>query len=124
MKHTKSILGALAVGLTLLASPAWAADVPVNVPDTAKAVQAGDLIARAKRALADKLGAGVANVWIFPTNDANTVFVQYSIATTSAVCTIALPAEHLAVVVMNGDRIEKLRELVHTDTITALRVRN
>jgi hypothetical protein len=53
-------------------------------------------------------GAYISNLWIFPTNDSNAVFVQY---TTSA--DVRSPAqlpdsEHLALLQMRGDRIFKM----------------
>jgi len=54
-------------------------------------------------------GAYISNLWIFPTNDPNAVFVQYT--TSSDVRSPAqLPdSEHLALLEMRGDRIFKMR---------------
>jgi hypothetical protein len=55
--------------------------------------------------------ASISKLWIFPTNDSNTVFVQYT--TRAGVRSPAkLPdSEHLALLVMRGDRIFKMRYL-------------
>jgi len=50
---------------------------------------------------ANSAGARVSNLWIFPTNDANTVFVQYDSGTTAS-------GGQLALVELNGDRISRM----------------
>jgi len=46
----------------------------------------------------------VANLWIFPTNDAEAVFVQYEVRTSSN----AAPERQLALVEMRGERISRI----------------
>jgi len=60
------------------------------------------VIAKADQALRNSV-AGLSNVWIFATGDANSVFVSYTTDT-----------EHLALVEMQGDRIASLRDLNST----------
>ncbi|MFL6603505.1 MAG: hypothetical protein ACJ8R9_19565 [Steroidobacteraceae bacterium] len=45
----------------------------------------------------------VANLWIFPTNDAESVFVQYDVQTSSG----AAPQRQLALIEMRGERIAR-----------------
>jgi hypothetical protein len=105
MQRSMSILAA-AVALALTAQAACASDVQVKVPSTPQAARAADLIARAQRAL---IGTDehIQTLWIYPTGEANTVFVHYS--------TLAVgenqASEHLAFVEMRGARIAKLQDL-------------
>jgi hypothetical protein len=57
MKSSIAFLLATSALLTCAAQPGFAADVQVKVPSTPQAVQAADLIARAKHALVDYVSA-------------------------------------------------------------------
>jgi hypothetical protein len=79
-------------------------------PGTYLVVEAAALSAnRSGNAKQPGAGAYISNLWIFPTNDSNAVFVQYT--TSSDVRSSAqLPdSEHLALLEMRGDRIFKMR---------------
>ena len=108
MKRSTSILAA-AAALMISAQAAVAADVQVKVPSTAAAVQAADLIARAQRALIayvpTQTGEQIQTLWIFPTGEANTVFVHYS-----ALAPGEKVVEHLAFIEMRGAQIAKLQD--------------
>ena len=56
-------------------------------------------------------GTHISNLWIYPTNDSNVVFVHYT--TRSDVRSLAQlsDSEHLALLEMRGDRIFKMRNL-------------
>ncbi len=54
-------------------------------------------------------GAYVSNLWIFPTNDSNTVFVQYTTSSEVRSPAQLKDAKHLALLEMRGDRIFKMR---------------
>ena len=56
-------------------------------------------------------GKHISNLWIYPTNDSNVVFVHYT--TRSDVRSLAQlsDSEHLALLEMRGDRIFKMRNL-------------
>jgi hypothetical protein len=162
LKSSIVVLTAASALLALSPHRGFAGDVRVNVPDTARAVEAADLISRATRGLLDYLAAcslhdqqGVArsittdavveyplaepgtyltvdatalsshcggnvrptgqaehisNLWIFPTHDANAVFVHYSTTSDSVSLAKASPTEHLALVEMLGERIAKIRD--------------
>jgi hypothetical protein len=60
-------------------------------------------------------GAYISNLWIFPTNDSNAVFVQFT--TSSDIRSPAqLPdSKHLALLEMRGDRIFKMRNFSAED---------
>jgi hypothetical protein len=79
-------------------------------PGTYLAVEAAALTAnRSGNAMQAGAAASISNLWIFPTNDSNAVFVQYT--TSSDVRSPAqLPdSEHLALLEMRGDRIFRMR---------------
>ena len=93
-----------------LASCVFAAEpVSFNTPAISQSTTYSDLITRSSHAVNDYVlahstpGTHLANFWVFPTADANTVFVRYTVSDSSA--------EHLLVVEMTGNRIAKLRDL-------------
>jgi hypothetical protein len=108
MKRPISIL-ATATLLALAVQSALAADVQVKVPSTPEAARAADLIARAQHALIASLGADehIRTLWIFPTGEANTVFVHYS----SSAAGEKETSEHLAFIEMRGKGIARLQDL-------------
>jgi len=74
-------------------------------PGTYLGMDAGSLIAEcAANTVAGNSGTHVANLWIFPTGDANAVFVQYD-APAGSVDTMS--HRQLALVEMRGDRISR-----------------
>jgi hypothetical protein len=97
-RATSSALVA-ALLLTVNAHGAFAAD-PVHTPTITQSTASADLIARSNHAVRQYVHAPVADVWVFPTADANTVFVRYTVKT----------AEHLLLVEMKGDQIATLRD--------------
>ncbi|HEX4674047.1 MAG TPA: hypothetical protein VH209_01890 [Steroidobacteraceae bacterium] len=85
--------------LTATAQGAFAAD-PVNTPAITQSTANADLIERSNHAVRQYVHGPIANVWIFPTADSNTVFVRYTVNT----------SEHLLLVEMKGDQIATLRD--------------
>jgi hypothetical protein len=107
IKGTISILAAT-VTLSLFAATAVAADVQVRVPSTPEAARAAELIARAEHALLSAASREqIQTLWIFPTAEAETVFVHY---TTSVAGEQGATSEHLAFVEMRGARIAKVTD--------------
>jgi hypothetical protein len=105
---TSALTTALLVGMS--ASSSFAADqVRVNTPTISQSTTHADLITRSSHAVQDYVlahadsGARLSNLWVFPTADANTVFVRYTLD--------GSPAEHLLVVEMDGPRIAQIRDL-------------
>jgi hypothetical protein len=99
-----STLVTMSALLALSATAARAAEMPevvvtAHVPHTAAARASADLIARAEHAL-----RGVSNLWIFPTGDATSVFVQYEMPAANG----AAPQRQLALVEMRGERIARM----------------
>jgi hypothetical protein len=95
---TTSALAA-ALLLTVNAHSAFAAD-PVHTPAITQTAASADLIERSSQAVRQYVHGPVADVWVFPTADANTVFVRYTVDT----------SEHLLLVEMKGDQIATLRD--------------
>jgi hypothetical protein len=79
-------------------------------PGTYLAVEAPALIAnRSGNAKQTAPGAHISKLWIFPTNDSNTVFVQYTTSSDVGSPAQLRDSEHLALLEMRGDRIFKMR---------------
>jgi hypothetical protein len=106
---TSSALAA-ALLLTLGAHSVSAAE-PVNTPVIAQSVANADLIQRSSEAVRNYVHAPVSNLWVFPTGEANTVFVRYTVDT----------SEHLLLVEMKDAQIATLRDLT-TEVTTSLLV--
>ena len=102
--------------ITLLAAASavsLASTVETHVPSTALAARSSEIIDRAVRALVALEGERhITRVWVFPTADANTVFVHYRTTTTDIDAHEPGPTiEHLVMLEMNGERIAKLHDL-------------
>jgi hypothetical protein len=97
-RPTSSALVA-ALLLTVNAHGAFAAD-PVHTPAITRTAASADLIERSNHAVRQYVHGPIADVWVFPTADANTVFVRYTVNT----------SEHLLLVEMKGDQIATLRD--------------
>jgi hypothetical protein len=97
-------LAASAIGLGSSPQPALQHNCPVNVPTTAEAARSAELLKRAAPAVCELVNSRneqIASLWIYPTNKANAVYVQY----TSRKAQSSVHAEHLAVAEIEGDRI-------------------
>ena len=106
---TRLTSSALAAALLLaLGAQSVSAAEPVNTPVLAQSVANADLIQRSSQ---DSVHAPVSNLWVFPTGEANTVFVRYTVDTT----------EHLLLVEMQGTQIATLRDLT-TEVTTPVRL--
>jgi hypothetical protein len=102
-----SVLPALAASAFALASPPQPAlqhTCPVNHPMTAEAARSAQFLKRAALAVCELVNSPderIASLWVYPTNSANTVYVQYTSMKTQS----SVNVEHLAVAEMQGDRI-------------------
>jgi hypothetical protein len=77
---------------------------PVNAPKTAEATRFAEHLKRAARAVCERVNSRneqIASLWVYPTNNANAVYVQY----TSRKVSSTVDVEYLAVAEMDGDRI-------------------
>jgi hypothetical protein len=108
---TALMLISVGVGFPRLAAAAeTAGDVRVRVPDTAAAAAAKELLERAGRALLTRLeGERISDVWVYPTGDANVVFVSYKAGETT----------HLAFIEMRDAEIASLQDIDAPETLTA-----
>ena len=103
-----AVMTALLVGMSASSTFA-AAPVSVNTPTIPQSKTHADLITRSSNAVHEYVlahadsNARLSDFWVFPTADANTVFVRYTLGDS--------PAEHLLVVEMDGTRIAQLRDL-------------
>jgi hypothetical protein len=105
-----------AVSLLLAAVPLFAGELPFNAPATDIAQQRAELLRRAAHALDDLqsnagLGAGgkhIADLWLFPTADASTVFARYTLGEKDG---RDASAERLSVLTLHDNRIVDFREL-------------
>jgi hypothetical protein len=80
-------------------------------PGTYLSLDASSLIAAcAATARVNKPGAAAANFWIFPTNDADSVFVQYDAPSG----TDNTSQRHLALVEMRGEQISRMLNFAAT----------
>jgi hypothetical protein len=79
-------------------------------PGTYLAVEAAALCAnRSANAGQTRSAAHISNLWIYPTPDSNTVFVNYKIDSDVRSPSEPPDSEHLALLEMRGDRILRLR---------------
>jgi len=81
-----------------------------QTPGTYRTVDGYSLLAEAEdTAVRASAMDRVSNVWIFPTGDANAVFVQYETTSDSTVFQGAEKKAHLVLLEMRGDRIAWMR---------------
>jgi hypothetical protein len=82
----------------------------LEVPGTYLALEAAALTAnRSDNVKQTGSGAHISKLWIFPTNDSNTVFVQYTTSSEVRSPSELPDSERLALLEMRGDRIVKVR---------------
>jgi hypothetical protein len=83
-----------------------------RAPDTEIATRSADLIDRAARALIAKEGEShVTRLWVFPTADANTVFVHYRWTADSFAHEPGATTERLVLMTLDGERIADMHDL-------------
>ena len=119
MKSSLAILAAASVPLLLSASRASAGEVPFNVPVTDRAQQTQELLSRAAYALNADMSVRaqrdhdvrVANLWIYPTSDANTVFAHYTLTANNNSSAGLSSTQHLDVLTLRGNRIVTQQDL-------------
>lgn len=119
MKSSFAILTAASLPLLLSAPRASAGEVPFNVPVTASAQQARELLGRAAYALDAEVSARaradsdvrLSNLWLYPTNDVDTVFAHYTLTATDRASAGHSSAQHLAILTLRGNRIVSQQDL-------------
>jgi hypothetical protein len=124
MKPPRISLTAAALPLLLTSLHATAGELPFKAPDTARAQETAQLLHQAAQALGDlpttsalaAQGQHIANLWIFPTADSDTVFAQYDLTSNEAG---APSTQHLTVLKVNSNRIVERTELTDERTYSA-----
>ena len=109
MKTPRATLVAAAVPLLLASLPLTAGELPFHAPDTARAQETVQLLHQAARALGDQPAASnLSDLWIFPTDDADTVFAQYELSSNEEG---GGSTQHLTVLKVRGNRILEQTDL-------------
>lgn len=111
MKNLRAPLAATAIPLLLTSLPLAAGELPFNAPTTARAQESAQLLHDAARALGDLPTARdqhIANLWIFPTANADTVVAQYDLVSNQEG---PASASHLTVLTLRDNRIVERTEL-------------
>jgi hypothetical protein len=104
------LTAAAAISLLLSSAPLLAAEPQFNLPDTVQAGQDTQVFAQVAHVL-PALSAGetqVSNVWLYPTDNADTVFAQYALSQNDGSGSVT---QHLALVTVRDNRVVGLREL-------------
>src|ERR1700722_12772065 len=95
MKSLRTTMTTAAIPLLLAALPINAAELSFNAPQTARAQESAQLLHQAAQALGEAAkNKHVANLWIFPTGAADTVFAQYDLSSNQE---SGASTQHLAV---------------------------
>jgi hypothetical protein len=86
--------------------------VRAHVPQTITAQNAARVLSLAEQAMnryfaRDALGPRVSDLWIFPTRDLNSVFVQYELRDTNG----GSPRHQLALIELHGEQIIRMVDL-------------
>jgi hypothetical protein len=106
------ILSAATAVLSLAGATCPASDLSASVPATELATRSSDLIDRATRALVAQEGESrISRLWVFPTGDANVVFVHYRTTADVDAHEPGPTTERLVLLEMSGERIAKLHDL-------------
>ncbi|HET9390090.1 MAG TPA: hypothetical protein VFO44_10620 [Steroidobacteraceae bacterium] len=116
MKSSLVSRAVTAASLLLTAVPLFAQELPFSAPATDMTQQRAELLHRVAHALDDLQsnarlaadGKHIGDLWLFPTADANTVFVRYTLSSNGL---RTGSAQHLAVLSLSEARIVEFREL-------------
>jgi hypothetical protein len=122
MKNPLAAVVATAIPLLATSLPVSAGELPFNAPATERTTESALLLHQTARALYElpsgavlqsASGKHISNLWLFPTADADTVFVRYNLTSDDEATsgTAASATEHLAVLTVRGNRILESRDL-------------
>ena len=114
MKTSRTAATTAVIPLLLTSLAVSAAEVPFNAPHTARAQESAQLLHQAARALGNLPDQHIANLWIFPTADANTVFAQYDVKGQGGA---SIP--HLSVMKLGGSQIVEQTDLTGASAYAA-----
>lgn len=114
MKTSHTAAATAVIPLLLSSLTVSAAELPFSAPLTARAQESAQLLHQAAQALGNQADQHIANLWIFPTADTNTVFAQYDVKGEGGAST-----QHLSVLKLGGNRIVEQTELTGVSAYAA-----
>jgi len=94
----------IALALALTAAAAFAGETRFHAPSTDRAQQTQQLLNSAAHAVSDG-NRQVADLWVFPTADQDTVFAQYVVTAKGGSAEGSTGERHLEVLKLKGGRI-------------------
>lgn len=106
MKTSRTAAATAVIPLLLSSLTVSAGELPFNAPQTARAQESAQLLHQAAQALGNSPDQHIANLWIFPTADANTVFAQYDVKGEGGAST-----QHLTVLKVGDNQIVERTDL-------------
>ena len=117
MKTSRKAVATAAIPLLLSSLTVSAGELPFNAPQTARAQESAQPLHQAAQALSDPAAIAkdqhIANLWLFPTGDTNTVFAQYDLSQGGAT------TQHLAVLKVSGQQIVEQTDLTDANAYVA-----
>ncbi len=117
MKTSRKAVATAAIPLLLTSLTVSAGELPFNAPQTARAQESAQLLHQAAQALSDPSASAkdqhIANLWLFPTGDTNTVFARYDLSQGGAT------TQHLAVLKVSGKQIVEQTDLTEANAYAA-----
>jgi hypothetical protein len=123
------VAGTIAASIPLLlnAAGAFAGDLQFHTPATSRAEQTQTLLSRAAHAFKVRHhrtdAEHISDLWLFPTADDDTFFVQYVVTKEEDGSTAAAPRVHLELLTMNGERIVGERDSSRASALGSLDTR-
>ena len=106
MKTSRTAAATAVIPLLLSSLTDSAGELPFSAPHTARAQENAQLLHQAAQALGNLPDQHIANLWIFPTSDTNTVFAQYDVKGEGGAST-----QHLTVLKVGGNQIVERTDL-------------
>ena len=120
MKTSRTAVVTAAIPLLLASLTVSAGELPFNAPQTARAQESAQLLREAAQALNDQPAIAkdqhIANLWLFPTGDTNTVFAQYDLGPNGQG---GVTTQHLVVLKVGDHRIVEQTDLTDVSAYVA-----
>lgn len=121
---TNKIAIAALVPLILGAAGAFGGELHFQTPMTDRAKEMRPLLSRAAYAVHDRMsgtaGDPISDLWIFPTADNHTVFVQYVVTSNETSPYLAAPQVHVELLEVQSDQVVEELDLSSTADNSAL----
>ena len=120
MKISRTAVATAAIPLLLASLTVSAGELPFNAPQTARAQESAQLLRETAQALSDQPAIAkdqhIANLWLFPTGDTNTVFAQYDLSPNGQG---GVTTRHLAVLKVSDHHIVEQTDLTDVSAYVA-----